>query len=47
MDDTPTYIVLERNTHRPVRIDTIVAARMKRLLRMRRRQMRRQRRRGR
>ena len=42
MNDTPTFITLERTTRRPVRINAILAARMKRLVRARRRQLKRQ-----
>ena len=44
MSNNPTFIPLERSAHRPVRIDAILAARMKRLVRARRRQMKRQKR---
>ena len=42
MNDIPTFITLERTAHRPVRIDAILVARMKRLMRARRRQLKRQ-----
>lgn len=42
MNDIPTFITLEHTTHRPVRIDAIIATRMKRLMRARRRQLKRQ-----
>jgi len=42
MNDEPTFIPLERTARRPVRIDTILAARMKRLVRARRRYIKRQ-----
>lgn len=42
MNDNPSFIPLGHTTRRPVRIDAILATRMKRLLRARRRQMKRQ-----